>query len=483
MTLNPEPHTGPRILVADDEMSLRTVLAAILRREGFRVSSVKTGQEALEVLHNSFSHDEDDFFDLLIADIAMPQMDGMELLERVSTEFPNLPVVMLTAHGTVDHAVTALKKGAFDFLTKPYERDEIIMVVRKAILQKGGGSRTSQLVSASLHSLFVGQSTCIQHVREVIAKVANSPTTVLVTGDSGTGKELVAHALHHESSRRDGPFIRVNCAAIPESLIESEFFGFEKGTFPGATSSRPGRFELANEGTLFLDEIGDLPFEMQGKLLRVLQDGLVERVGGVKTIKIDVRLIASTNHNLSEAIKRGAFREDLFYRLNVVPIHMPPLRDRLDDIAPLVQSFITKFNAKLGRNVAEFTPEAIEFMKSYSWPGNVRELENIVERTMLFTNNTHITNADLPPEIAACVDMEQHSSGLLDIDPNVSMKDIIRRATMGMERDLIIKALNETRGNVTQAALRLKISRKSLQMKMKEHSLREDDSPAVEASA
>lgn len=473
MTLNVQP----RILVADDELSLRTVLAAILRREGFRVSSVKNGQEALDVLQNSFSHDEDDFFDLLIADIAMPLMDGMALLDRVSTEFPNLPVVMLTAHGTVDHAVTALKKGAFDFLTKPYERDEIIMVVNKAILQKSGGSRVKN-ISASLHSLFVGDSSSVKNIREIIAKVANSPTTVLITGESGTGKELVAHALHHESGRSDGPFVRVNCAAIPESMIESEFFGYEKGAFSGAASSKPGRFELAHEGTLFLDEIGDLPFEMQGKLLRVLQDGLVERVGGVKTIKIDVRVIASTNQNLAEAIKRGDFREDLYYRLNVVPIHLPPLRERLEDIAPLVQSFIGKFNAKLGKHVIEFTDDSIALLKSYSWPGNVRELENVVERTMLFCGNTHITSADLPPEIAASVDMEQHAPSLLDTDPEVSMKDIIRRATLGMERGLIIKALNETRGNVTQAALRLKISRKSLQMKMKEHALREDDSEA-----
>jgi DNA-binding NtrC family response regulator len=399
----------------------------------------------------------------------------MELLERVGIEFPNLPVVILTAHGTVDHAVSALKKGAFDFLTKPYDRDEIVMVVRNAILQKGGGVRAKGNVSASIQSLFVGESRSVQHIRETIATVANSPTTVLITGESGTGKELVAHALHHESARCEEPFIRVNCAAIPESLIESEFFGYEKGAFAGAASSKPGRFELANEGTLFLDEIGDLPYEMQGKLLRVLQDGLIERIGGVKTIQIDVRLIASTNHNLLDAIKRGAFREDLYYRLNVVPIHLPPLRERLDDIAPLVQSFIIKFNAKLHRHVAEFTPDAIALLKSYSWPGNVRELENVVERTMLFTTKTHITSTDLPPEIAASVNMEQHAPCMLEADPECSMKDIIRRATLGMERDLIIQALNETRGNVTQAALRLKISRKSLQMKMKEHSLREEE--------
>lgn len=465
----------PRILVADDEISLRTVLAAILRREGFRVSSVKDGKEALDVLHNSFIHDEDDFFDLLIADINMPHIDGMELLERVGADFPNLPVVMLTAHGTIDHAVTALKQGAFDFLTKPYDRDEIVMVVRNAITQKGGGVRAKSNVSASIQSLFVGDSRVVQHIRETIAKVANSPTTVLVTGESGTGKELVAHALHHESSRCEGPFIRVNCAAIPESLIESEFFGYEKGAFPGAASSKPGRFELANEGTLFLDEIGDLPFEMQGKLLRVLQDGLVERVGGVKTIQIDVRLIASTRYNLLDAMKRGDFREDLYYRLNVVPIHLPPLRERLEDISPLVQAFITKFNAKLHKHVEEFTPDAIALLKSYSWPGNVRELENVVERTVLFSSKTHISAADLPLEIAASVEVEQQVPGLQELDPEASLKDIIRRATFGIERDLIIKALNETRGNVTQAALKLKISRKSLQMKMKEHALREED--------
>lgn len=484
MTADSELQLAPRILVCDDEISLRTVLAAILRREGFRVSSVKNGQEALEVLHNSFAHDEDDFFDLVIADINMPEMDGMELLERVSKEFPNLPVIMLTAHGTVDFAVSALKKGALDFLTKPYEREEIIRVVRTAIAQRGSGLRGKDNVSASINSLFVGDSKCVQQIKEKIAKVADSPTTVLITGESGTGKELVAHALHHESQRRDGPFVRLNCAAIPDALIESEFFGYEKGAFAGATTSKPGRFELANEGTLFLDEIGDLPVDMQGKLLRVLQDGLLERVGGIKTIKIDVRLIAATNHNLNEAIKCGNFREDLFYRLNVVPIHLPPLRERLEDIAPLVQSFITKFNAKLGRHVVEFTADAISLLKSYSWPGNVRELENIVERTILFTNKTHIASSDLPPEIAASIHIgDGHSLELSSIEGEISMKDIIRRATSNIERELIIQALNETKGNVTQAALRLKISRKSLQMKMKDHALREDDEAGEGASA
>lgn len=449
MTHNLDTNTAPRILVADDEMSLRTVLAAILRREGFRVSSVKNGKEALDVLHNSFAHDQDDFFDLLIADIAMPEMDGMELLEQVCKKFPNLPVVMLTAHGTVDHAVTALKQGAIDFLTKPYERDEIVTVVKKAVMQTGFSSKA--------HHKLVGDSQAIKHVRELISKVARSPSTVLITGESGTGKELVAHALHHESQRCEGPFIRVNCAAIPKDMIESEFFGH---------NHKPGRFELANEGTLFLDEIGDLPVEMQGKLLRVLEDGLVERMGGVNTIKIDVRLVASTNHNLTEAIKCGEFREDLYYRLKVVPIHLPPLRERLEDVPSLVESFITKCNRKLDRHVTEFLPEAIALLKSYQWPGNVRELENVVERTILFSDSAQVSAADLPPEIAACVDLEESDS---------SMKDIIRRATCSIERDLIIRALNETRGNVTQAALRLKISRKSLQMKMKEHALREDE--------
>lgn len=461
---NSDIHLGQRILIADDEMSLRTVLVAILRREGFRVSSVKNGHEALDVLRNSFVHDADDFFDLLIADIKMPEMDGMQLLSQVCLEFPNLPVIMLTAHGTVDLAVSALKQGALDFLTKPYERHDIVSVVKKSIAQK----------SVNLSGFLVGDSRAIQDIKAKIGKVADSPTTVLITGESGTGKELVAQALHHESNRRDGAFVRVNCAAIPMAFIESEFFGYEKDAFPGASTSKPGRFELANEGTLFLDEIGDLPFDVQGKLLRVLQDGLIERVGGVKTIRVDVRLVAATHHNLLELIKQGNFREDLYYRLNVVPIHLPPLRDRLEDIAPLVQSFIAKFNSKLHREVSDFSPDAIALLMSYRWPGNVRELENIVERTILFTNKNQITSTELPPEIAASVHTEDGCSEEC-IDGEFSMKDIVRRATSNIERDLIIKALNETKGNVTQAALRLKISRKSLQMKMKDHCLREDD--------
>jgi transcriptional regulator with GAF, ATPase, and Fis domain len=314
--------------------------------------------------------------------------------------------------------------------------------------------------------------------------VADTPTTVLITGESGTGKELVARALHENSSRKARPFIKINCAAIPKTLMEAELFGYEKGAFTGAVSMKPGRFELADGGTLFLDEIGELPIEMQVKLLRALQESEFERVGGIRTLKVDVRLITATNRDLEKEIKAGNFREDLYYRLNVVPLHIPPLRERREDIPLLVEHIVRKFNERLKKQVGGVTPEALDRLRAYPWPGNIRELENVLERTLLFCDAPQIRLDDLPHELSA-----QHASSSAPPPPSplptgerpamtgpTSLKDIVRAETERVERELIMRALDETSGNVTQAAKLLKISRKSLQMKMKEFGLRERES-------
>ncbi len=490
-----------RVLIADDEASLRKVLSSALKREGYDTVAVKNGDEALEVLEASVQPDTGEPFSVVISDVRMPGVDGMVLLQRIKKRFKDLPVVMLTAHGTVDLAVQALKQGAFDFITKPYERDELLAVVKKAIAHRDRDEREPTIGGGSDDErTLVGSSPRIHKIIDIIDKVADSPSTVLVTGESGTGKELVALALHRKSSRRDKPFIRINAAAIPPTLIEAELFGHEKGAFTGAVTSKPGRFELADGGTLFLDEIGELPVDMQVKLLRVLQEQTFERVGGIKTLRVDIRLIAATNRDLKKAIVEGTFREDLYWRLNVIPIELPPLRERTEDIALLVEEFRRKLNKRLHKDVESFSPDAIAMLQRYDWPGNIRELENIVERTLLFCSKPIVDVEDLPPELVAKVSLlatppsprADHDSRPPGLDPverarelavaeGGSMKDIVRQATAELERDLITKALDETGGNVTHAARRLKISRKSLQIKMKELGLRElrDDSDEI----
>ncbi|MCP4500079.1 MAG: sigma-54-dependent Fis family transcriptional regulator [Deltaproteobacteria bacterium] len=475
-----------RVLIADDELNLRRVLSASLRREGYDVVTAANGVEAWRLLEGSGGVDGE-IFDLLITDVRMPELDGMGLLAKAHKHFPGMPVVMLTAHGTVDMAVQALKEGAFDFVSKPYERDELHSVVKKAVAQKEASLDETHPDEDAPRNDLVGTSQRMKDVLAIVDRVADSPSTVLITGESGTGKELVAMALHKGSSRADKPFIRINVAAIPPTLIEAELFGHEKGAFTGAVTQKPGRFELADGGTLFLDEIGDLPVEMQVKLLRALQESQFERVGGIKTLSVDVRLIAATNRNLTKAIADERFREDLYYRLNVVPIALPPLRDRTGDIPLLAKHFIEKLAVRLKREERDVSDDAMLLLQSYSWPGNIRELENIIERTLLFADGPLIDVAALPPDIVAKVEgMSEHTVTTVataangEHNPDASMKDIVRKATADIEKALIVRALDETNGNVTHAARRLKISRKSLQIKMKEFGLR-DDPPATAA--
>ncbi len=508
-----------RILVADDEPNLRRVLHAILRREGHEVVQAVDGAEAIGML---------DGVDVVITDLRMPKVDGMEVLRTAVRTQPHLPVIMVTAYGSVGQAVAAIKAGAFDYIEKPFEQDQIRLVVEKAVRQASANraaprshlytstDERGERVEVRGRYGLVGDSPEMHSIFDVIDKVADSPSTVLITGESGTGKELVAKALHENSSRKHGPFIKINCAAIPKTLMESELFGYEKGAFTGATSSKPGRFELADLGTLFLDEIGEIPVEMQVKLLRAIQESEFERVGGIKTIKVDVRLITATNRDLEQEIARGNFRDDLYYRLNVVPLQIPPLRRRLGDIPLLVRHIIRRFNERLKKNVTGIADDALAALETHNWPGNIRELENVLERTILFSKGETITKCDLPEEFTASgsgvvasapvaalgsapsvlpagatvgaaaggdgddddvVEPSGAPAEALGVAGDGSLKDIVRAETSRVERELIARALTETGGNVTQAAKLLKISRKSLQMKMKELGLRDTEPP------
>jgi len=474
-----------RILVADDEPNLRRVLSAILRRDGHDVTQAVDGAEALDRLGAGD-------VDVVVTDLRMPKVDGMDVLRHAAEHNPHVPVIMITAYGSVGQAVEAIKAGAFDYIEKPFEQDQIRVVIEKAVKQ-AIANRTAPRpglyaidANEEVRGRFglVGDSAEMQAIFEVIEKVADTPSTVLITGESGTGKELVAKALHEGSGRKGGPFIKINCAAIPKTLMESELFGYEKGAFTGATSSKPGRFELADGGTLFLDEIGEIPVEMQVKLLRAIQESEFERVGGLKTIKVDVRLITATNRDLEAEIKAGNFREDLYYRLNVVPLAIPPLRRRRGDIPLLVRHIIRKFNERLKKSVTGIADDALALLEAHAWPGNIRELENVLERTILFCKGDVIQRADLPEELsqhaapgAAAPAGEPEEEGVeaipAELSGDASLKDIVRAETSRVERELIAKALDETGGNVTQAAKLLKISRKSLQMKMKELGLRD----------
>ncbi|MFH1438366.1 MAG: sigma-54 dependent transcriptional regulator [Pseudomonadota bacterium] len=469
-----------QIMIVDDEPNMLKVLSSLLMREGYEVLDALEGKSALSLM-------EENHIDVLLADLRMPGMDGMTLMRKALTLRPDLPVIILTAHGTIDIAVEALKKGAFDFITKPFEWRELKQVISKAVQtarlsRKDLGLEVAAAPQAegerpmiTLKGLqIIGSSQPMCQIYEVIHRVADTPSTVLITGESGTGKELIARAIHNKSKWSSKPFIKVNCAAIPRELLESELFGYEKGAFTGAVTSKPGRFELAHEGTLFLDEIGEISLEMQVKLLRVVQDREFERVGGLKTVKVDTRLITATNIDIRKAVETGAFRDDLYYRLNVVNIHLPPLRARQDDTLPLAQYFLKRFNKKFEKNVTGISGEAEKLLTSYPWPGNIRELENFMERAVLFDNNAIIEGDDLPEEIqippSICGE-----DGALSKDVQVhGLKEAVRAETSKIEKEYIMKALEQTKENVTRAARLLQISRKSLQIKMKELGIREE---------
>ena len=452
-----------KILVVDDELNMRLVLKALLNKEGYDVATASDGVEALKVLKSGG-------VEVVVTDLKMPKLDGVGLLERVIRDYPSTPVIIITAHGTIATAVDALKKGAFDYITKPFERDELKNIIHKAI-------RTRRLNEEELlvspddidRQGIIGSSEPMVKIYDTIKRVATTTTTVLISGETGTGKDLIAYAIHRNSPRRDNPFVKINCAAIAENLIESELFGYEKGAFTGAVSTKPGRFELADKGTLFLDEVGEIPRDMQVKLLRVIQDHEFERVGGLRTIKVDVRLIAATNRNLLQDVKDGRFREDIYYRLNVFPTHLPPLRERREDILPLTDYFIEKFNGKLDREVKNIDSRVKDILVSYDWPGNIRELENFIERIVLMAGGDTITFEDIPPEwksAAEAISLSQKAG------QKRRFKDFVKSHMEEVEKQSIIQCLEEVGGNVTKAAQRLGLSRKGLQLKMIKYNLR-----------
>jgi two-component system, NtrC family, response regulator AtoC len=458
---------APRqILVVDDEPNLRRVLGAQLSRDGYEVHAVADGEAALRIL-------QEQYIDVVITDLRMPRLDGLELLRRALALEPELPVVIITAHGTVDNAVEALKSGAFDYITKPFDQNEVRNVVKKALRTRALAAeeaRQERLLPPGARYGIIGDSRPIQELRSVIDRVADTPSSVMITGEVGTGKQLVARALHDASMRRDAPFISLNCAAASPELLESELFGLAAGAL-GAPGPKPGRFELAAGGTLFLDEIDSVPLPVQPVLLRVLQDGECARVGEASPRPVNVRLVTATRVDLAQRVAEGAFRQELYYRLSVVPISLPALRDRTPDILDLARHFVHKLRPHLNHRVTAIEPEAERLLSRYHWPGNVRELENVIERALLFCDGPSISAVDLPKVIRSG-DAEDATEGGFLAD---GLKEQVKAATLRLERELIDRALKETHGNVTHAARLLKISRKGLQLKMKELGLRERD--------
>lgn len=445
------------LLIVDDDRNVCRVLQGLLEEAGHEVRVAKDVDSATTLLGD---------YDpaVVITDLKMPGKSGLDLLSWMRQNRPAVPVLMITAHGDIETAVKAMKSGAHDFITKPFDEDELMNSLSKALSESG---KNRELLPSFFEPgevpvmEMIGVSPIMRGIFQSVRKIAPTDSTVLITGETGVGKELIVRALHAESARRDGPLIKVNCAAIPETLIESELFGYEKGAFTGAVTSKPGRFELAHEGTIFLDEIGDMPLQLQSRLLCVLQDKAFERVGGVKTIKVDVRILAATNRDLQADIQAGKFRADLFYRLNVVPIRVPPLRERREDIAPLLNHFLKRIASQCGKRVAQVLPEVETAFTRYDWPGNIRELENAVERMVLMSDGVLIGPEFIPAELRGPAMNNAGSSFKERLD------DIISTS----EKQMILDALSKTEQNRTRAAEILGISRRTLQNKLKEYGL------------
>jgi DNA-binding NtrC family response regulator len=460
---------GQRILIIDDEASLRTALFRALDRKGYQVITSASAREA-ETISQS-----DKALDLAIVDLRLPDGDGIELMGKLRDLHPNIQVIILTGHASIETAVEATRKGAFHFVTKPCNLEEITTVVDRA-LSHSALTRENQQLRTALHSKYqfdniIGQSEAITQVLGLIERVAQSDSTVLIMGESGTGKELVAKALHYNSLRAQEPFIPINCGAIPAELLESELFGHVKGAFTGAIANRTGRFELADDGTLFLDEIGDMSPALQVKILRVLQERCFEPVGGTKTISANVRVIAATNVDLEEAVSEGRFREDLYYRLNVIPIRIPPLRERKTDIPLLLHHFMEMFNRARGRRLQGVSPEALDMLVNYAWPGNIRELENLVERLSILKGTGIVDVIDLP---------EKYRKPRFESNPDkIDIPDQgvdFNTAVDNYENALIMRALEKTGWNRNQAALLLRLNRTTLVEKIKKKGLRPPES-------
>jgi len=450
------------ILVVDDEKNYLLVLDTLLSEEGYEVITAESGIKALQIL-------EEAELDLVVTDLKMPKMSGIKLLEHIKKNNPDLPVIMMTAYGTIDTAIEAMKKGAYDYITKPFQNEELKLNIRKAI-DAYQLLRENRQLNQALRGRFrfdniVSKSKPMLKIFELIEKVAATKAAVLITGETGTGKELIAKAIHYNSQRRDKPFISVNCTALTETLLESELFGHEKGSFTGAISTKKGRFEIAHGGSLFLDEVGETSPSLQVKLLRTLQEMEFERVGGTKTLKVDVRVIAASNKDLKEEVKKGNFREDLYYRLNVVHIQIPPLRDRPDDIPLLVSHFIDKFSREIGKSDITISPEVMKSIYNRKWPGNVRELEHIIERAVILCSGDVIKISDLPEE------PEETGEIGLDLDKLITLPTNLPQSLEAIEAKLIERALIQSNYVQAHAADLLGITKSLLQYKMNKYNL------------
>jgi len=449
-----------KVLIVDDESGMRHMLSVLLEREGYEIDTAQDGKEGLEKIKSNQ-------YDLVLCDIRMPEMDGLQFLESTKNLNRQLPVIMMSAFGNVDTAIEAMKKGAYDYVSKPFKADEILLRLQRLTAQETlmfeNQSLKRVLHQETSFSNIVARSPRMLDIFDTIRKIADYKTTVLISGESGSGKELIARAIHFNSPRSNKPFIAINCSAIPENLLESELFGYVKGAFTGANRDKKGLFEEAHGGTLFLDEVGDLPLSLQVKLLRAIQEEEIRRVGASNLIKIDVRIITATLKNLAEEIKKGMFREDLYYRLNVLPIHLPPLRERKEDIPILVDTFVKRFNKEMSKNLEKVSTECHQFLTDYSWPGNVRELENTIERAMVLETGNELTAEHLPDSVKN-----------VEINPAIraaANELSIKKMMVIMEQELIKKALDKTGGNRTWAAKLLEISHRALLYKIKRYGL------------
>ena len=444
-----------KVLVVDDEENIRHLLKTILTHEGYRVKCAEDGAAALALL-------EKEPFDQVLCDVRMPVMDGLAFLAEIKARQIETTVIMMSAYGTIESAIEAMKAGAYDYVTKPFKRDEVVLALRKAAEREHLRRENRRLraeIEAGAACGMVAKSEPMRRILELVGKVADYKTTVLLTGESGTGKELIAQAIHRSGSRAKGPLVTLNCAALPETLLESELFGHVKGAFTDAVRDKAGLISQADGGTLFLDEIGDMPASLQVKLLRVLQEEEVRPVGGTASHQVDVRVIAATAKELEREVASGRFREDLFYRLNVLPIHIPPLRQRPEDIPPLVAHFVAKYNLRLGLAVEGLSPAAMSACLAYDWPGNVRELENAIERAMVLTDSRTIGRDNLPPALQGAAEAAAPTG--------LAVRENVRQ----LERQLIVRALEKTGGNRTQACQLLQISHPSLLAKIRDYGI------------
>jgi two-component system response regulator PilR (NtrC family) len=453
-----------KILVADDEQSMREFLDIMLKKEGYKVSLASNGEEVAKLVEN-------DLFDLALLDIRMPKLDGISTLKKIKASTPETVVIMITAYASADTAIKAMKEGAYDYITKPFKVEEIKLIIKNALEKKNLQKENillKQVVRDRFHfGNIIGQSPKMVALYDLLEKVSPTKTNILITGESGTGKELVAKAIHYNSPRKDKPFVTLNCGAIPESLIESELFGHMKGAFTDAIATKKGLFEVADEGTIFLDEISELPLLMQVKLLRVLQDKEFKRVGGTEDILVDVRIIAATNKDLEEAVKEKRFREDLFYRLNVIQIKLPPLRDRKEDVQILANHFLQKYSQELSKPISKICPEALQILLNYEYPGNVRELQNIIERAVALESSQELTPHNLSSYLS---EQPLLRKGPIDIEiPNEGID--LEKMVEDLERSLLLKALDRTKGIKKKAAELLHINFRSMRYRLEKYGL------------